>query len=1116
MPSALNSLPALPVRAVLPDVARALGANRPVVLQAPPGSGKTLLVAPSLLNAPWLQGRRILLLEPRRLAARAAARYMARLLGEEVGGRVGYQVRLERRTSAATRIEILTEGLLVQRLLNDPGLADTGAIIFDEFHERNLPSDLSLALTLDMRAVLRPDLRVVIMSATLDAVPVARHLGSDAAVITAEARTWPIETRYLDRPSGDRPVPLQVAHAVQRALAEHAEGGILAFLPGEGEIRRAARLLGEMRLPAHVDLHPLFGALPRQAQDAAVEPALPGRRKVVLATSIAESSLTIQDIRLVIDCGWMRVPRFSVRNGMSRLETLRITRDRADQRRGRAGRVAPGFCYRLWDEGADHQLAPRALPEMLDADLAPLRLQCADWGCRDRERLPWLTPPPDAAWRLATELLQELGALDAAERLTAHGRELARLPVHPRLAHMILRGAAAGCARQACLMAAAVEEASGEAAARREIDAQCLLNRLGGAERAPSGDDWARRVHLLANQWGRRYPAQDRKTVEAGRLLSWAFPDRVAQRREQTGQFIMVNGHGALLEPSEALASESWLAVAELQESGADARIRLAARLDRGTIEQDFAALVRTEARVEWNRREERVTALRRRRLGALVMGEGSLPEPPAEGVVQALLEGIRSKGIANLGWTETTRNLQARLLFLRRVCPTDDWPDVTDNALEARLEEWLGGWLDGVTRWEQVRRIDLCAPLMAWIGHRQRQLDELAPTHWRLPSGARAPIRYDQGEQPVLSARLQDLFGVTATPRLADGRVAVVIHLLSPARRPIAVTSDLASFWLNGYPLVRPHRFLELVTEVRKRYFIALPQGPCDCEGSGATVPVGLSGGAELGFRPAARFSMRSTKMTLKHGWMAVACVAGIGLHAQAQEAAQGATLEKSLALGVTLTDGNSETMLANGSLLLAGEKEKLGTFKVGLEGNYGENTTRTVVDGVEVKTDERTVSNAKLWGNVNKTLTTMTYGYLGGTLVNDDIAEIDYRATFGPGVGLYLIKNDSTAFSVEGGLAYVWEEVADIEDDYLALRLAESFEYMFAENSKIWQSLAYMPDVEDFDNYLITAEVGVEAPLQGKLNLRVVLQDKYDSQPGEGLDKNDLTLIAGIGIKL
>ncbi|NLF23106.1 MAG: ATP-dependent helicase HrpB [Lentisphaerae bacterium] len=798
-------LPDLPVRGVLAELAEALAANRPVVLQAPPGTGKTLLVAPSLLGAPWLAGRRILLLEPRRLAARAAARQMARLLDEEVGRRVGYQVRLERMTSAATRIEVLTEGLLVQRLLNDPGLGDTGLVIFDEFHERNLASDFAFALTLDLRRVLRDDLRILVMSATIDTRSVADHLGEGSRVVGVADRAWPVETHYLDHPPSDVvPLPRRMAGAIADALRETA-GGVLAFLPGEGEIRRTAALLRTMPLPDAVDVHPLFGALPRQAQEAAVAPAPSGRRKVVLATSIAETSLTIQDIRIVIDCGWMRVPRFSPRRGMGRLETLRITRDRADQRRGRAGRVAPGVCYRLWDEPTDRQLAPQALPEILDADLAPLRLQCADWGCADRADLPWLTPPPDAAWRQATALLHGLEALDDDGRLTPRGRDMARLPVHPRLAHMIQRAAEVGCPRRACLLAAAIEEAGADPDLRYETDARRLLDRLDGDdERAGKGDDWVRRVHLLARQWGRHFPSADRQAADAGRLIAWAFPDRVAQQRGRAGQFLMVNGHGAVIDETDALAGAPWLAVAELQDVGAEGRIRLAAPLEPDQVQDDFAGQVRIEDVVRWDRREERVTAMRRRRLGALVLGEGPLREFPPDAMLEALCEGIAAKGIANLGWSDAARNVQARILLLRRVFPEEGWPDVSDAALVQNLVAWLGDALADCTRWEQVRRIDLCEPLLALAGSRRRLLDELAPAFWRLPSGHRAPIRYDQGDQPVLAARLQELFGVNETPRVAGGRISLAVHLLSPARRPLAVTSDLASFWKTGYPLVR------------------------------------------------------------------------------------------------------------------------------------------------------------------------------------------------------------------------------------------------------------------------------------------------------------------------
>lgn len=801
------NFPDLPIRSVLPQVADALAGNHPVVLQAPPGTGKTLLTAPYLVDAKWLQGKKIVLLEPRRLAARAAAVQMARLMGESVGQTVGYHIRLDRCIGPNTRIEIITEGLLTQRLLHDPELSDVGLVIFDEFHERSLQADFGLALTLDMHQVLRPDLRIIVMSATIDAAGIARHLGDDTKIVSAEARTWPVETHYLSRPPGMAPVHETMANAVFSVLGKE-EGGILAFLPGEGEIRRTEAALQRMRLPPDVDVYPLYGALARNLQDAAVDPSPRGRRKVVLATSIAESSLTIRDIRIVIDAGWMRVPRFSVRNGMSRLETLRVTRDRADQRRGRAGRLGPGVCYRLWDLNTDASLQPESLPEILDADIAPLRLQAADWGVSSRTALPWVTEPPDASWRMASSLLVSLEALDAEGRITNRGRRLADLPIHPRLAHMIARAAEEGGHHQAALLAAVIEEAAAETQLRGESDARRLFERVNGDSKLMGEGwipgEWMQRVKKLADQWAKSFKGGDTKSLDVGRMLTWAFPDRIARRREVAGQFRMVNGHGAVAAPESGFAESKWLVIAELQDTGVEGRIRMAAPVDAEDIEHDFADQITDEDVVKWDRRDDKVVAVRRRRLGALVMGEGGLPDPPEELVSAALYEGIRLKGVQNLGWEPASRNLQARIMFLRRVRPADNWPDVSDEALAENLEEFLGGWLYGMTRWEQIKKIDLVPPLEAMTQGRMRLVDSMAPIFWMLPCGHRARIFYDQGDQPVMSAKLQDFFGVTSTPMLAGGVAGVKVTLLSPAQRPVAVTDDLASFWKNGYPLVR------------------------------------------------------------------------------------------------------------------------------------------------------------------------------------------------------------------------------------------------------------------------------------------------------------------------
>ena len=801
-----------PVDAILSPLAASLAANRSAVLQAPPGSGKTTRVAPFLMDAPWLKGRKILLLEPRRLAARAAAGYMARQRGEAVGESIGYHIRLDKRTGPRTRVEILTEGLLTQRLLSDPELADTGLVIFDEFHERSLAADTGLALALDTRRALRPDLRLLVMSATIRPEPIADHLG-DADIHTADARLFPVETRLLARDSS-APLPLQAADAVLRALREE-DGSLLVFLPGEGEIRRTLERLREARLPPDVSLHPLYGALPREEQDAAVEPPAPGRRKVVLATSIAETSLTIEGIRVVIDTGWMRVPRFSPRNGMSRLETLRVTRDRADQRRGRAGRLCPGVCYRLWDEVADQQLAPEALPEIFDADLAATVLQSADWGTAARDGLPWFTPPPDAAWRQAVSLLQELGALSlptspsAVPGITPRGRAMAKLPVHPRLAHMIFEAARAGCAQRACLLAAALAEASSDASLRYETDARRLLDCLEHAGR----DGFAHRVKELARRWGHAYPAQDLRRLSEGLLLAWAFPDRIGRRRDAAGRYLLRSGRGAVLEAADPLAQAEWLVAAELQDDTTDAKIRLAAPVTREEVEDAFGAQFECRATIAWDKRTEAVQAVNRVCLGAIVIKEGGQAAPDPADLRAALYEGVRQKGIAQLPWTKSARSLQARVGFLHATLPEHAWPDLSDEALLADLDTWLGPYCDGVTRWSRVQSLDLARILLSRLdacGCSRRLLEELAPSHFSVPSGSNIQVRYDRDE-PYLEVRIQEVFGLAQTPKIAGGRVPVVMHLLSPAQRPVQVTSDLESFWDTGYAFVRK--------ELRGRY---------------------------------------------------------------------------------------------------------------------------------------------------------------------------------------------------------------------------------------------------------------------------------------------------------
>jgi ATP-dependent RNA helicase HrpB len=807
---------ALPVADRLPALREALGEAGMAVLQAPPGNGKTTLAPLALLDEPWLGGGRILMLEPRRLATRAAARRMAAMLGEDVGETVGYRTRLDARTGPKTRVEVLTEGILLRMLQADPGLDGTGLLIFDEFHERSLEADLGLALALDVRRHLRPDLRLLVMSATLDGGAVARLLG-DVPVIAGAGQAHKVALRYRSRP-GAEDLDRAVLGAIDAALDE-ASGGILVFLPGGREIRRVERSLRERALGREIAIAPLYGDLPQGAQDEAIRPPPPGMRKIVLATSIAETSLTIEGIDAVIDSGLMRVPRYDPASGLTRLETALVSQASSEQRRGRAGRLGPGFCYRLWREPEQGQLAPFNTPEILEADLAPLALALALWGNGDPAAYDWLDAPPAAAYAEAQSLLQRLGALDDARRITAHGHAMAGFGLPPRLAHMILWGKERGLGPLACSLAALLVERDVVKAAPSASDRdmrtrlELLMEREAGrtlADGASLDRGALERARRAARHYARAGDVKGNdasRPEECGRLLAQAYPDRIAQRRAGSlGQFRLSGGRGGVVAPADALAAEEFLAVAHLDGERQNSRIYLAAPLSRTDLETDFAAVIMVNDSIVWDAREGAVLARRRRRLGALVLKDEPLAEPPAARVVAAAIEGIRSIGPKALRWRGTAESLRQRILFLRRLDGgSSAWPDLADAALMATLETWLAPHLAGITRRSQFDAVDLAAAVAGLLTPAQRRLvDRLAPTHVVVPSGSRLPIDYGGGDVPVLAVRLQEMLGSRESPAIADGRVKLMLHLLSPAGRPLQVTRDLASFWTTSYAEVR------------------------------------------------------------------------------------------------------------------------------------------------------------------------------------------------------------------------------------------------------------------------------------------------------------------------
>ena len=784
----------LPIDEVLGALTAALADEGRAVLQAPPGAGKTTRVPLALMG--HVAGR-ILMLEPRRLAARAAAERMAETLGEDVGATVGYRIRGEAKVSKGTRVEVVTEGILTRMLQSDPELGGVGAVIFDEFHERSLNADLGLALAWEVRGALRPDLRILVMSATLDAAPVAALL-DDAPVITAEGRAFPVETRYLDRPLAKATrFETAAADLVDRALGE-SEGGVLVFLPGEGEIRRVASAL-EGRLPGDCAVHLLFGAMAFDAQRAAIAPTRSGR-KVVLATAIAETSLTIEDVRVVVDCGLARRARFDPARGMSRLVTERVSRAEAEQRRGRAGRVAPGVCYRMWARAEAGAMPARPPAEIEAADLAGLALELAAWGAEAHE-LAFVTPPPEGALAEARALLAQLGALDAQGWITAHGRTLAALPLHPRLAHM-LAVAGAQAAPLAALLAERDPLRGAPADLGLRLEAVADPDRF-TRERPHAVDRGAvARIRAEAKRL-RRMVSAEAEQLSHGEMAALAYPDRIGLRRKgDAPRWVLSGGRGAALEAGDPLAAARLIVVADLDGAGREARIRQAAELRESGLRKLYPDAIGWVDVCDWSRRERRVVARQQERFGALVLEDRIWRDVPADAVARAACEGVRDLGLAQCGMTPAARRLQARVALLRG--QGVDLPDLSDAALEATLNDWLPPWLDGCRSAQDLRGVDLGPALRALLDWpQQRELDRLAPAHFTTPLGRRVPIDYS-GDHPAISVRLQEMFGTTEHPAVGPDALPLRIELLSPARRPVQVTMDLPGFWADSYADVR------------------------------------------------------------------------------------------------------------------------------------------------------------------------------------------------------------------------------------------------------------------------------------------------------------------------
>jgi ATP-dependent helicase HrpB len=805
----------LPIDAVLDELARTLAGQNAAVLVAPPGAGKTTRVPLALLDAPWARDKKIIVLEPRRIAARASAERMARTLGERVGETVGYRVRFGSKVSRATRIEVVTEGIFSRQILDDPELTGVAAVLFDEFHERSLDADLGLALARDAQTGLREDLRILVMSATLDGARVAKLLG-EAPVIASEGRAFPVETRYLGR-KADAPLERQMADAIAMALRADP-GSVLAFLPGAAEIRRTQNFLGERVHDASVEIVPLFGALDAAVQDRAIAPAPKGQRKVVLATSIAETSLTIEGVRIVVDSGVARVPRYEPDIGLTRLETVRASRAAVDQRRGRAGRTEPGVCYRLWDEPQTASLMAYTQPEILSADLSSLLLDVAQWGVSDPATLAFLDSPPAPALKEARNLLRELGALDGDGRITAEGKSLRSLALPPRLARMIVDSHRLGAGEEAAEIAAVLTE-RGLGGDSVDLDIRLDQFRRDRSQRAGS-------ARSLAQRWASQVAASEDPLASpsplagegrgggsptgeltTGVMLAFAFPDRVARNRGN-GSFVLANGRGAAVDRASALARAPYIAVAELTGTAAQGRILLAAPITPAEIERHFADQIETADEISFDRGAMALRARRKKTLHAITLSEAPIALSPSVETARVLADGLVASGHDKLPWSKPLKQWRDRVMFLRAAegeAPQNLWPDLSNDALAAQREAWLVPALYDKTSLKDFSPGDLSDALMALLPWELRaRLEREAPTHFEAPTGTQLAIDYEAEQGPTIAVRLQELFGLNTHPSIAKGAVPLVLELLSPAHRPVQVTRDLPGFWRGSYAAVR------------------------------------------------------------------------------------------------------------------------------------------------------------------------------------------------------------------------------------------------------------------------------------------------------------------------